>query len=291
MNSRILNQRFEYYTPQTVEEAIDLLERSPSGGKPIAGGTDLLVQMKQEAFYPAFLMDVRSIPDLKQLYVGERLRIGAAVTLQNLLQACSGLGEWAALSDALGSMATLSIRNLGTIGGNLCNASPAADSAPPLLALGATVRLVGQQCERAVPLKAFFLDANRTAAAPGELMTGIEVPVLPKKAGSAFMKNSGLGPGIAKVNGAALVTREGEVCTSCRIALGSVAPFPMRAEKAEAVLSGHKWTFDLLEEAGSVAALEIGPVTDLRSTESYRRHVTAYLVSNLLSKAWERTTI
>jgi len=289
MNSRILINRFEYYAPTTVEKAVDLLSRHAIDGKPIAGGTDLLVQMKQETLHPRVLVSIRDIPELQEISFNSGLQIGSAVVFRDLIQICSEHEEWLGLFEALRSLATVSIRNLATIGGNLCNASPAADSAPSLLALGATVCLMGPDGERILPLCKFFEGPGRTLARPDEIMFKIVIPPLPEHSGCAFEKVAGVGAGIAKVNAAAFVTREGDTCTSCRIALGSVAPIPMRLEQAEALLQGKIWTRELLEEVVEVAATSIRPITDIRSTESYRKRVASNLVRSVLFRAWERT--
>lgn len=288
VNTRLLTQEPEYLEPATIQEAVQLLERHGPNAKLIAGGTDLLVQMKLERAHPTCLISLKNIPGLQFIGNGSTLRIGAATLLRDVLSFCSGKEKYAALFEALTALATAPIRNMGTLGGNLCNASPAADSAPPLLVLDARVKICGLNGERMLPMTQFFKDVNRTLVAPNEILTEIQIPPVPGGSGSAFQKISRVGADISKASVAVFLTRNKDHCTSCRIALGSVAPVPMRVPLAEKTVIGKKFEPPLLEEAGSKAADEIKPISDLRSTAQYRKRVAVVLVKEALWKAWER---
>ncbi len=289
VNTRIITQEIEYFEPGNIQEALELLDRYGPDAKIIAGGTDLLVQLKLKTVSPRFLISVRKIPELNIIENGTSLRIGAAVLLCDVLNACTEDGKYSALHEAVQSMATVHIRNMGTIGGNLCNASPAADSAPPLLALDAQVRICGLKSERILALSEFFKDVNCIAMDYNEILKEIEIPPLPEATGSAFLNNSKLGSDISKVSASAFIKREGDDCTVCRIALGSVAPTPIRSIRTEEFLIGKQLDDQVLEEAGKKVAEEIKPITDIRSTARYRKRVVAVLVNDVLKKAWQRS--
>jgi carbon-monoxide dehydrogenase medium subunit len=292
INTRLLSQDLEYFEPGTIEEALEILDRFGADARVIAGGTDLLVRMKQEMVQAKYLVHVKRIPELNVIENGDMLRIGAATLLREVLDFCSGREKYAALFEAIKSLATPPIRNMGTVGGNLCNASPAADSAPPLLVLDARVKLRSLRGERVLPLTEFFEDVNVTVIAPDEIMTEIQIPAAPEDSGSAFQKMTRAGgAGIAKVNAAAFLEPEGDRCKSCRIALGSVGPAPMRVPQAEEFVIGKKIDSDMLEDVGKRAAEEIRPITDIRSTALYRKRVAAVLVRDVIWKAWQRTGV
>lgn len=290
VNTRILTQAFEYFEPKTIQESVKLLDQYDGEAKVIAGGSDLLVQMKQETVNPKYLISINKIPKLNYLKNNGSLHIGAATVLHDVLSFCAKDGKYVALFEAIKSLGTVQIRNVGTIGGNICNASPAADSSPPLLVFDARVKLCSVRGEKLLPLTDFFKGVNLTVMAPNEILTEIEIPPVPQGLGSAFMKITRVGADISKVSAAAALERDGEICTSCRIALGAVAPVPMRAEQAEKLVIGKRIEPGLLEEAGKKAAEEIKPIDDIRSTTQYRRKVASVLVREVLWKAWQRTT-
>ena len=166
---------------------------------------------------------------------------------------------------------------MGTVGGNLCNGSPASDTAPALIALGAEVVLVGPEGETRLPLERFFRGPGKTARRPDQLLTAVEVPLPAAQAGSAFVKIGRVAADIAKANAAVYLVRDGDRIADCRLAFGSVAPTPMRAPRAEAILRGQMMTPELIAQAAAVAAEEISPIDDVRSTAAYRRQVVAAL--------------
>ena len=177
---------------------------------------------------------------------------------------------------------------MGTVGGNLCNGSPASDTAPALIALGAEVVLVGPEGETRLPLERFFRGPGKTARRPDQLLTAVEVPAPAPNTGSAFVKIGRVAADIAKANAAVYLVRDGDRIADCRLAFGSVAPTPMRAPRAEAILRGQTMTPELIAQAAAVAAEEISPIDDVRSTAAYRRQVVAALTVDGINRAWER---
>lgn len=287
-NTRILAKEFDYFEPETIQEVVRLLDKYGTDAKVIAGGTDLLVQMKQGTARPSYLISVKKISELNHIVEDKKLRIGAAVLLREVLNFCAKNGRYSAFSEAIRSLGKVQVRNMGTIGGNLCNASPAADSAPPLLVFDARVKLSNLGGERVIPLEDFFRGVNVTAMAANEILTEIQISQIPEGFGSAFLKIARVGADISKVSAAVAVERKADVCVSCRIALGAVAPVPMRVKGAEKLLIGKRVEAGLPEEVGRKSAEEIKPLTDLRSTVEYRKQVAAVLVRDALWKAWLR---
>jgi len=287
-NSRILSQEFEYFEPKTIDEAVLLLATYGEKAKIIAGGTDLLVQMKMDRIHPAYLINIARIPTLRFLSEGKGLRIGTLTPFREMEKSESIRKKYTALHEAAQSVSSAQIKNMGTVGGNLCHASPAADSAPPLLVLEATLKFVRRDGEKTVGLEDFFLDPGKTILSPRDLLVEVQVPEPPRNAGSAFLKMARVSADLAKVNGAVYVEKENGFCRECRIALGAVAKTPMRAREAESILRGKELQDDLIEKACQKASEEIQPITDIRSTHGYRRTVSRVLVRDAIGLAWER---
>ena len=290
VNTRIIAQEFEVLAPETLGDAVDLLDRYGQEAKILAGGTDLLLQIKQEKLTPGHLINITKIPELNQVREDGGLRIGAAAKLSHVRAYCSKTEKYKALFEAISVLGKPQVWNMGTIGGNLCNASPAADTAPPLLVFNGRVNLQSKKGERTIGLEDFFTGVNKTAIAPGELMTEIRLDPVADASGNAFVKMARVGADISKITCAVSVDREGDVCSGCRIAFGAVAPVPMRAKGAEAILTGQKIEESLIERAGQAAAEEISPIDDVRSTAEYRRTVASILFQDTFRKAWRRAS-
>jgi len=288
MNTRILAADFEYLVPQTIQESIEMLDRYGPDAKPLAGGTDLLVLMKKEVISPRYLIDLGKIPDMRFIRVDDGwLTIGGATKWSEILTFCARDRKYDALSDAVSLLAKVQVRNMGTIGGNLCTASPAADSAPPLLVFDSRVKLDGPKGERRVELEEFFVGVNQTVMAPNEIMTEVQIPPVEDKTGSAFAKTTRVGADISKISCAVSVKRQGDTCTACRIAMGAAAPVPLRV-KASRIIEGKKIEPSVVEEVAHHAAGEIKPIDDIRSTAPYREAMSTVLVRDVFWKAWHR---
>jgi len=289
VNTRILKAEFEYFTPNTIQEALQLLDQYGSDAKLIAGGTDLLVQMKNEVISPSYLINIMKISEMSFIKAEEGwLRIGAATKWHEVVEFCAKDRKYAALYDASCSLGKVQIRNMGTIGGNLCTSSPAADSAPALLVFNSRVKLASVQGERIINLEDFFKGVNVTAMAPNEIMTEIQISSIHNGMGSAFMKITRVGADISKISCAVALERQGDICASCKIAMGAVAPVPLKIDKANGIVIGKKVDAPLVEEMGKKVSEEIKPITDLRSTAEYRRQIAAILLKDVFWKAWHR---
>jgi len=290
-NSHLLVQEFEYEEPSTIAEVVALLTQYGDKARVLAGGTDLLVQMKIERVRPQMLVSLGKVPGLSKIEAQEDgLHIGARTSIRAIRFAPEVRLNYHALAEACASFSTTQIQFMGTIGGNLCNASPASDCAPALIVLGAQLGLAGPNGERRVPVEDFFSGPGKTVLQKGELLVSIIVP--PRFAhpwtGSAFLKTSRVVADIAKANAAVMLERDGERITGCRLAFGSVAPTPLRARRAEALLTSQVFHHDLVMQAAQIASEEISPIDDVRSTAWYRREIVKVMTHDGLYRAWER---
>ncbi|MFC1901736.1 FAD binding domain-containing protein [Chloroflexota bacterium] len=281
----------EYFTPKSVAEAIPLLLQYGGESRIIAGGTDLLVQMKNKMALPDFLINIGGISDLKYINYDaiSGINIGALTTIDAIEDSSLIQSKFGVLAQAAGSLGTAAIRNKATIGGNLCNAAPSADTAPVLMVLGATVKIAGIDGEKIVAIEDFFTGPGQTVVKPGELLLEIQIPDRPLHSGAAYLKQKRRqGSDIAVAGVAASVVMEGEILRDVKIALGAVAPTPIRAKKAEETLKGKKLDDRLLEESGQAASRQAKPVDDTRSSADYRRKLVAILVKRAVRQAVEQ---
>lgn len=290
VNTRILAHDFKYREPRSIEEAIANLSKYNRKAKIIAGGTDLLVQMKMERIYPQLLINIKKITQLDYINELDGIKIGAITTFSKIEESEVIRKKYSALFEAAHLISSTQIKNMGTIGGNLCNASPAADSAPPLLVFDSKLKIASKKGERIISLKDFFIGPGEKALSPDELLVAIDVPPVSSHTGSAFSKMGRVSADIAKLSVAVLIEKDGDLCKSCKIALGAVAKTPMRAIKAEEVLTGKKFSLSLSEEAARIASEEIQPIDDIRSTAEYRRDVSRILVRDTLMVAYKRAS-
>jgi carbon-monoxide dehydrogenase medium subunit len=274
--------RIKYLKPRTLEEAIELLTKI-RGSRVLAGGTDLLVDLKTGRVSAEALVDIGAIRELRGVEdLGDRIRIGAATRLQEIVESDVVARELPLLRNAVESMGSWQIRNLATVGGNLCNASPAADTAPPLLAYEAELVIVGPRGTRVVPITKFFTGYRRTALEEGEILKEI---VIGKRAWSGWSyiklgRRSSFTLSIVSV--AVLTSTRGGVLEDVRIALGSVAPTPIRAYRAEEYLRGREVSLEVLERAAEIAREEASPIDDVRASAWYRREMVYRLTLDAL---------
>ena len=288
-NTHILVHTFDYLEPTSLEEAISLLAEYGDQARVLSGGTDLIVQMKMERLAPRYLVSLRHVPGLAGISVDDGgVRIGARTSIRAIRRDPRVQALYPALAEACASFSTTQVQVMGTVGGNLCNGSPASDTAPPLIAFDAEVVITGPSGERRLPLESFFLGPGKTALQPGELLTAVVLPRPRPNTGSVFYKVSRVTADLAKVNGAIVVVREGDRIADARLVFGSVAPTPFRARKAEAVLVGQAFGDDLVAEAARVASEEVSPIDDVRSTAWYRREIVRVLTLDGLNEAWRR---
>ena len=282
---------FNYYVPATVKEACSTLAQLNGLGSVLAGGTDLLPNMKNDLTAPAALVSLKEIRELQGItYVsGKGVVIGARATQNGLVRSPVLRQKYLSVSETAHAMANYQIRNRGTIGGNIVSAVPSADLPPILIALQASVTLQGSHHARAVPLEKFFTGPRRSVIARDEILTEI---VIPDRAttGSAYMKFGLRRSGALAVVGVAvsLVAKDMHI-EEARIVLGAVAPTPIRALEAERLLTGKSATEAVLEEVGRAAAHECRPISDIRGSEEYRREMVGVFTKRVLRKALNLT--
>ncbi len=282
-------RRFEYHSPSTLSEAVALLDRFGEDARILAGGTDLLTALKERWEAPAHVIDLRCLAGLDEIAYdpASGLTIGARVTVREVETSPLIRRHYPALAYAASTLASIQIRNLATLAGNICRASPSADTPPILLALDASVSLCGPNGERTVPLDAFFTGPGRTVLARNEILTAIRIPPhLDCCFGAAYIKHSPRqAMDLAMVGVAAAVTMESGWITSARVALGAVAPTPRRSRRAEAALLGCRPTPQLLAQAGEAAAAECSPISDVRGSAEHRRNMVAVDTRRALEQA------
>lgn len=285
---------FEYLEPETVEEALSLLRKYSVKAKIYAGGTDLVVQMRKRALNPQFVISIAGIRELDYLRFEEEkgLRIGCLTTIRTIERSPELQKQYKMLSEVAGQMGSVAVRNVATIGGNLCNALPSADMAPMLIALSAKAKLVSIEGESIVPLEDFFTGPGKTVLQGGELLVEVQVPTPSPQTSGVYLKYTTRGGEELSVVGVAAVATCGsrnEPCTDVKIVLGTVMPSPMRAKEAEAILKGKMIDDGLIEKAAQIASDESRPRDSIRGSADYRREMVRILTRDALRQAFERT--
>lgn len=288
----VLLNDFEYFEPETVSDVVALLGRLGKDTRLIAGGTDLLVDMKKGRVEPKHLVSLAKIPGLSHITDdGGSLRIGATTTFREITESRLIKEKYPVLLEAAQSMAGVQIRNMATIGGNICNALPSADTPPALVALDAKVKIAGKSGERVLPLEEFFIDVRKTALESDELLTEVSVPNPPARSGAAFIKLGRTADDLATLNVAARVTLESNgTCKEARVVVGGgVGPTLIRSKKAENLLKGKILDEALIEKAAQAASEELKPrPTSIRASPGYKIEVSKVLVKRALMKALNR---
>lgn len=275
---------FDLYIPKTVEEALELL--AATGGRPIAGGTDLIVFMQEGKIRPQVLIDLSRLDELRYIQEEDGLiRIGPLTTHAELARSPLLRERGEVLAQAAAVVGAPQIRNRGTIGGNIATASPAGDTIPALMALGAQVKLRSMGGQREVPLQDLFTGPGQTVIRGDELITEVAFPLPGDSARGAFLKlRKRNALAIAVVSAAVTVTLTDGVISEAHIALGAVAPTVIRASAAEQVLRGREPSAELLAQAGELAAAASRPITDIRGSAAYRREMVKVLVRRGLAQ-------
>ncbi len=282
---------FAYLRPSTVQEALSYLAKHQESCKVICGGQSLLILMRQGLVATPYLVDIKHLKELNyiRLDAQEGLRIGAT-TPHRSIEKSERLGErFRVLGEMEKKLASIQIRNWGTIGGNLCHGDPASDPAAVLIALGARVRMASSRGERTMDLEDFFRDYFETALAPDELLLEIQVPHPPSWTGTAYEKFTLVEDDMGVVSVAVSITLDSGLttCKEARIVLGNAGPTPLRAKEAEGQLLGEKMKGDLLKKVSEKASEEAAPLSDIHASEQYRRHLVKVLTRRMVEKAWE----
>jgi len=282
---------FEYNRPTGLAEAFEVLDHYAEKARVLAGGTDLLVNMKRKTVVPQQLVGLERVAELLGVRTENgRIEMGARETAARLAGAADIVRDLGVLAMASAKLGSPQVRNLATVGGNLCTARPAGDLPLPLLVLDARVVLAGSAGEREVALDSFFLGPGQTVVQPKEILTKVVIDRVEPGTGGGFVK---LGlrrtMEIALVNAAALLTLDvdGKTIKKARVALGAVAPTPIRAPEAENVLLGKVASDELFAHAGKAAKQDARPITDHRGSATFRLDIVSVLTRRALHQAWE----
>ncbi|MBI2303930.1 MAG: xanthine dehydrogenase family protein subunit M [Chloroflexi bacterium] len=279
---------FQYFLATSLSEAMSLLARYGQQASIMAGGTDLLVFMKQGVKNPQYVIDIKGIPNLDYISYDDRegLKIGPLATLQSIVKSPIVQERYPLLGESAQAVGILQVRNRGTVTGNLCTASPSADMPPSLLALGARLKLASQEGERVVPLGDFFAGPFETVLSSEEMVVEVQVPPpLPHSAGTYLWvpKQTAVDETLVGVATVVALSSHSQ-CREAHVAFASVAPMPMRARKAEDFLRGQKLDDERISQAAQVAARETSP----RSRAEYRRHMSQVLTEKALHESLSR---
>lgn len=289
MSSRILPD-FDLLLPQSIPEAVELLSTHRERITVMAGGTDVMVAMKfaqSPAKPPEFVMSLENVPGLGYVLFdpAKGLRIGAKATVAELLAQPDVQRHYRALWHAAQTFATGQVRNTATVLGNLLRASPAGDCSCAIYAIGGVVVLHGASGRREVDIDDFWLSYGVTARLPDELAVELILPPPAAGSRSAFKRMTRTSEDLAKLNVAVRLEMEGNTCVDARLAMGCVAPTPLRLTKTETLLKGHELTPDVLQRVAASVPWEISPIDDKRSTAEYRKQVSGVLLKRAIQEA------
>lgn len=275
-----------YLAPKTVKEACSYLSKFQGKARIIAGGTDLMVSIKNKAEEPACIIDLKTIPELNYIHHDKKgLTIGVMATIHDVENSPIVSEKFGVLADAARQTGSPQVRYMATVIGNICRAAPSADMAPALIALDASVRIISTGGERMIKLEKFFVGPGKSILRADEICSEIQVPDLPPNTSGVYLKmTAGPSVGIALVGAAVILTFDSKRTTvaDARIVLGAVAPTPLRAVKAENMLKGNVPDDKLIEKAARAAAAEAKPISDIRSSAEYRKEIVKVLVSRAL---------
>jgi carbon-monoxide dehydrogenase medium subunit len=281
---------FDYLSCETTEEASSILLRYVGDSRILAGGTDLLVKMKHRKVLPRHLVSIKRIPELHGMgWVNDQLRIGALTSIEEIRNSPLVAKTFPTLKEAAGRLGTMHIRNLATLGGNIANASPAAEFAAPLLTMDARVKLAAVHGERTVALENFFVGPGKSIMQIGEVLSEILIPN-PTFGEGIYLKYSIRPMDVAVVNLAVMVRTEDDRCEEVKIALGAVGPVPFRCRKAEEIIRGTRLDGDLqglFREAAQMAVDESKPIDDFRASAAHRVEV----IGKMVQKGLEQTVM
>ena len=281
---------FDYVVPTDMTKLLNILHDYGSDAKIISGGTDLTIALKQRLIKPKIIVDLNHVRgELSGITVeDDSLKIGATTTYTEIERDQHINSHAQALSQAASQVGTFQIRNLGTIGANLANGSPAADSAPPLIALSAKIKLLSKQGERTIPIENFFTGVKKTVLRPDEIITAIEIPIK-NKTSSSWMRFAKRNENVISVVSVAVACEiNNGAFGESRISLGAVAPTPILAKESSSKLAGKTINSETIEAAATAAKNECKPISDVRGSAEYRRHLIYVLTKRTISQAANR---
>jgi CO/xanthine dehydrogenase FAD-binding subunit len=283
--------RFEYFAPTSLDEALSLLKGRSDGVKLLAGGTDLLVQMKEAGRHPSAVISLHALFELKLIEANAGgLRLGAGVDMATIAAHPVVQQRYTALAEGASVLGSIQTRNMATLGGNVCNAAPSADTTPPLVVFDAIAEVAGPDGKRELPVAELFAGPGRTVLAPHEIAVGFRLPAQPPRTGSVYQRHT---PrkimDIAVVGvGIRLTLSEGGSIADARICLGAVAPTVMRATEAERALTGQPPSEQLFARAAELAQQAARPISDVRGSAEFRRYLVGAMTKRCLGIALER---
>ncbi len=286
-------QAFEYLSPTSLEQAVALLARDPDRARPYAGGTDLLPQMREGRRQVGLVVDVKAVPELSGVSFDatQGLRIGAATSCYQICHDTVVVEHYPGLVDGFHVIGAVQIQYRASVGGNLCNASPAADSIPALIVHGATCELVGPDGSRTIPVEAFCVAPGRNALRAGELLVAIHIPPPPERSGASYLRfipRNEMDIAVVGAAAAVTLTADGGAFESARLALGAVGPTPLLAGEAGDFLAGKPVGPKTIAESARLAQSVARPIDDVRGTADFRRHLSGVLMRRAIEQAVER---
>ena len=284
-------RNFDYLEPTTVAEACALLKQHGSDAKVFAGGAHVTILMKQGLYQPKALVNIKNIPELRGIKfdAAEGLIIGALVTHREIETSALVKEKVPVLCEAEREVANIRVRNMGTVGGNLASGEPLTDLAQIFIALDGKLKITGPSGQRTIPVEELFLDFYTTSLAEDEIITQVVLPPLPPKSAIEYIRFSSSSVVDKPSAGVAVrLTLNKETVQVARIVLGCVGPTPVRASKAEALITGKKLTAEMSAEAGAMAAQECSPTSDLRGSEQYKRAIVRTLVRRAADGAYKK---
>lgn len=284
---------FEYIAPASLREAIKILAARGSEAKPMAGGTDLLVQMRARRVQPERVIDVKRIPELNQLSITPRkgLTIGAAVSCRRIYSDPEVVAGYPGVVDAASIIGGIQIQGRASLGGNLCNASPSGDGIPMLIAYGAQCQIAGPNGQRRIPVEEFCTGPGTNALAADELLVALRLPLNRKGAGCHYLRfipRNEMDIAVVGVGAYVELGNRGKTFKAVRIGLGAVAPTPLFARRASDLLTGREVSDEAIAEAADAARQLARPITDMRGPAEYRSHLVGVLTRRALDGAVKR---
>jgi carbon-monoxide dehydrogenase medium subunit len=283
---------FDYESPKTLSQALDLLSRHNGHARPLAGGTDLIDQIRIGRRQPEVVIDVKKLPELNVLVAdASGLRLGAAVPCYRIGELAVVRRDYTALADSCAIIGGVQIQSRASFGGNLCNSGPAGDSIPSMMALRGVCVIAGANGTREVPVESFCTGPGKNVLQPGELLVEIRFPAPAPHTGSHYRRlipRNEMDIAVVGVGVAVTLEDDKQTIREARIALGAVGPTPIMATEAAAALAGKPATEDALQQAAAAARQAASPITDMRGTKEYRVHVTGVLVQRSLQLAIAR---
>ena len=285
-------KNFDYLEPTSVAEACALLKQNGGEAKVFAGGAHLTILMKQGLYHPRALINIKKISELKVIRCNDaELWIGALVTHRELETSALVREKFPVLCDAEREVANIRVRHMGTVGGNLASGEPLTDLSQIFIALEGRVKIAGPNGERTIPVQELFLDFYTTSLADDEIITAVIIPLLPKASGIEYLRFSSSSVVDKPAAGVAVrltLEPENEMIQLARVVLGCVGATPVRARRAEEILTGRRVSLEAAVEAGKAASQECDPVSDLRGSAEYKRAIVGTLVRRAAVKAYER---